>query len=209
MKTKCFCMGICATNCYVVSDDFGKCVVIDPCDLGDKIYSYIKSVGAELCAVLLTHAHYDHIFGLDDLLESARRDGKENIGVYIHEDDRAAMKDPDANVSGSLFGRPYMFSGETTAVGNGDRLVFGKLAFSVLHTPGHTKGSACYICENIVFSGDTMFCSSCGRTDLPGGSYEDMKSSLEKLYNLPETYSVYPGHGEMTAIGDEKAVKLY
>ncbi|MBQ8758200.1 MAG: MBL fold metallo-hydrolase, partial [Clostridia bacterium] len=207
MNIKCFAM---SCNCYIVSDENGKAVVFDPGENGAGIYDYIKREGLELCAVMITHAHFDHIYGLRELVECAKSDGKV-VPVYVHTADAFAMTDSQANLSGPLFGMPYRYTGTLKGTFDGDQINVGNMSFLVISTPGHTNGCACYIChkEQCVFAGDVLFEGSIGRTDFPGGDMGKMKKSLERLMDLYDPYVVYPGHGSSTTIGDERNYNPY
>lgn len=210
MNIKTFCMGVCATNCYIADDGCGNCAVFDPCDMGDSVYRYTKLQNLKICAVIITHAHFDHIFGLTDLINAAKADGLD-IPVYIHELDAAAMSDVSANLSGTLFKSPYSYNGKLKTLKDGDTVTVGKLCFKVMHTPGHTPGSSCFAEEHerVIFTGDTLFDGSCGRTDFDGGSPSDMKNSLSSLAALCENYEIYPGHGQKTELDEQRAHNPY
>lgn len=207
MNIKCFPM---SCNCYVVSDDNGKTAVFDPGERGEEIYAYIKNEGLELCAVFITHAHFDHIYGLSELVEYAKSDGK-GIPVYVHAADAFAISNSEANLSAPLFGMPYKYTGTLNAAFDGQEISVGGMKFLVISTPGHTEGSACYIChsEKCVFAGDVLFEGSIGRTDFPGGDMGKMRKSLERLMDLYDPYVVYSGHGNSTTIGDERNYNPY
>lgn len=192
-------------NCYIVSDGDGNTVLFDPCERGEEIYAYIKEQKLNLSAVIITHAHFDHIYGLDGVVNSAKDDGKE-IPVYIHSADAPAMRSREKNLSSPLFRTPYEYTGILNEVSDGYAVTAGGLTFRVVSTPGHTAGSACYINdeEKIIFAGDVLFEGSIGRTDFPGGDMTKMRASLKKLMELDDLCRVYPGHGGSTTIGDER-----
>lgn len=211
MKIQTFCMGVCATNCYVVSDDEKNCLVVDPCDLGEKIYSYIKGAGLNFSGVLITHAHFDHIYGLSSLMDEAQKDGKIGIPVYVGKDDVPAMTDNNLNLSATLFGCPYTYCEKVTPVFDGEKIRIGTLDFEVMETQGHTKGSVCFVNkdERIMFCGDTLFRFSCGRCDFDGGSAVEMRKSLKKIADLEGNYTAYSGHGEATTLDEEREGNPY
>lgn len=210
MNIKTFCMGVCATNCYIADDGCGSCAVFDPCDMGENIYRYTKSQNLKICAVIITHAHFDHIYGLTDLIKAAKSDGID-IPVYVSECDAAAMSDTSANLSETLFMSPYAYDGQLSLLKDGDTVKVGRLSFEVMRTPGHTPGSSCFIEQNerVIFTGDTLFENSCGRTDFDGGNPSDMKKSLAALAALSGNYEIYPGHGRKTTLDDERANNPY
>jgi len=207
MNIRCFPL---ACNCYVVSDSRNNTVIFDPCERGEEIYEYLKREGLVLGAVIITHAHFDHIYGLSDLVRAAEDDGKK-VPVYIHSADAPAMRSEQKNFSSPLFGTPYKYTGILDELSDGDTVNAGEMEFRVLSTPGHTVGSACYVNdkEKVVFAGDVLFEGSIGRTDFPGGDMEKMKESLTRLMDLSDSYRVYPGHGSSTTIGDERNFNPY
>lgn len=195
-----FVVGAVMTNCYVVSDDQTKdALIIDPGAEAKKIAALIREKELKVRAVLLTHGHFDHILAAGELC------GEFQAKLYCLEEEKELMMDPVMNV-----GRMFHF--ECTAVPDdvfraGDRLEFGSLACTVIPTPGHTRGGVCFYFENegILFSGDTLFFESVGRTDMPTGNAAVLIQSIkEKLFVLPEETKVYPGHGPATTIGYEK-----
>lgn len=190
-------------NCYVVSDDNGNTAVFDPCIRSDKLSHYIKQNNLQLCCVVLTHAHFDHICGLTRLLSES---GSKDIPVYVGADDAEAVADESKNLSAPLFGEPYKYTGILNILADGDAVNVGSLTFKALSCPGHTPGCICLIENNegVIFSGDVLFEGSVGRTDFPGGSMEKMVSSLKKLMEYDNKFLVYSGHGESTTVGDEK-----
>ena len=194
-----------SSNCYIVSDEDGKTVVFDPCERGEELYAYVKELNLELCAVIITHAHFDHIYGLSDFMKCVENDGNK-IPVYIHSADAAAMSDSEKNLSKPLFGTPYTYTGTLRCVFDGDTVNVGKMSFLVISTPGHTEGSACYIChkDRTVFTGDVLFDGSIGRTDFPGGDINKMRASLKRILSIMGDYAVYPGHGGTTTLGQER-----
>lgn len=210
MDIKTISLGVCGANCYIVSDEDKNCFVVDAPDRADVIYEYIKKSGLNLKAVFVTHAHFDHIFALNDLLEMAGNDGLD-IKVYVHEKDESAMRDTEKNLSSNLFYNPFVFEGKSILVSDGEKINVGKFSLEIMHTPGHTSGSMCVICpdEKVIFSGDTIFLESCGRVDFEGGSACDMRQSLKKIVGLPEDYRIYSGHGEYTTILHERQYNPY
>jgi glyoxylase-like metal-dependent hydrolase (beta-lactamase superfamily II) len=200
MKIEYYVVGIVGTNCYfAIHPDTKECLIIDPGDQGEQLAEKIKSEGLSPKAILLTHGHFDHIMGVEALRQEF------SIPVYVHEADQDLLENPDLN-SGSMIGRSVSVTADHM-VKDGEILNLAGFKIQVLHTPGHTPGGVCYYFpeEEIVFSGDTLFCDSVGRTDLPGGSASDLVRSIrEKVFSLPDLTLVYPGHGEPTKIGYEK-----
>lgn len=193
-------LGVCQTNCYFVYEE-GKTevIVFDPADKGDYIYNGLKEKGFSVAAILLTHGHFDHIWGLEKLRELS------GARVYAYEGEREVCESPSLNVSKGA-GRPCAVKADVY-VKDGEEITIAGMTCRLIATPGHTQGSCCYYFENakILLSGDTLFQESVGRTDLPTGSMSTLVRSIrEKLMPLPEDVKVYPGHGESTSIGYEK-----
>jgi glyoxylase-like metal-dependent hydrolase (beta-lactamase superfamily II) len=200
MKIEHYVVGLVGTNCYfAIHQDTKECLVIDPGDQGQMLAEKIKAVGLTPVAILLTHGHFDHIMGVETLRRMF------SIPVYVHEDDADMLHTPEQNC-GDMIGRTVSICADRM-LKDGDTLELAGFEIQVLHTPGHTPGGVCYYFpqEGVVFSGDTLFCGSVGRTDLPGGSMSALVRSVrEKVFSLPDLTLVYPGHGEPTKISTEK-----
>lgn len=199
-------LGPCMTNCYIISSDNKNCIVVDPGDNASRIYNKISALSLNLTAVLLTHGHFDHIFAIAELCDLLNNP---DLPVYIHKDDSIFLSDVNYNLSYSLFGVYYTFSGNIKIINDGDLLCLHGMTFKVMHTPGHTPGSVCYIIENIIFTGDTLFASTIGRTDFPGGDYPTIFNSLKKFKSLSDDYILYPGHNASTTLSREKLYNEY
>lgn len=201
MKVGKFVLGPVATNCYIgINEETKECFIVDPATCPPEFVSYIKNAGLTVKAVLLTHGHFDHIMGLDALLKEF------SVPVYAHEAERDVLESEQLNSSASMLGQPYSFSG-ADYVTNRQELRIAGFEILVIYTPGHTIGGCCYYIEKekALFSGDTLFHGSVGRTDLPTGSMGQLVSSVrDKLFVLPDDTQVYPGHMEETTIGYEK-----
>lgn len=193
-------LGVCQTNCYFVYEE-GKTEVLlfDPADRGEYIYEGLKSKGFTVAAILLTHGHFDHIWGVEKLKELT------GAKVYANEAERELCLDVSMNVSAAA-GRACSLKPDIF-LKDGEEITLAGISFKMIATPGHTEGSCCYYFEEdkILVSGDTLFQESVGRTDLPTGSMSALVRSIrEKLLTLPEQVKVYPGHGDSTTIKYEK-----
>ena len=193
-------LGQVSTNCYLaVNKKTKEAILIDHADEARRIDRKIKELGLKPAAILLTHGHFDHIKAAEEIGDL------HEILIYANEKEEKIMEDSLLNLSAN-FGEPF------TAVpdmlhADGQELLIAGMKIQVLHTPGHTQGSVCYYFpdEKAVFSGDTLFNGSIGRTDFPTGSMSELvRSAKEKLLVLPEEVKVYPGHGEETTIRYEK-----
>ena len=185
-------LGQLETNCYLVADADGNAVVIDPAAAPEQILQTAREHGLHLRAILLTHGHFDHVGGIKGLVEAL------HCPVWMHESELTL---PEYLTDGKLY--------YTDGYSEGDTVTVGKLTFTVLHTPGHTPGSVCLRCGDALFSGDTLFAGSYGRTDFSGGSGVEMCKSLHRLAEISENLTVYPGHGEMTTLDAERRVNPY
>ena len=203
MLVKQLVLGALSTNCYLaVDEDTRDAIVIDPADNFPAIENALKSLEATLRAVVLTHCHFDHI-------GAAEKFADQGVPIICHEKESGSLSSPSINLSGS-FGFPEIVLYPNKTVTEGDKLTFGNTSLTVIHTPGHTVGGMSLYGENVLFSGDTLFCGSIGRTDFPGGSFEVIADSIRnKLYILPDDTIVYSGHGESTTIGREKRENMY
>lgn len=201
MKIKKYVVGMIGTNCYlVINEETKETVMVDPGAYPAKVKNAVKEQELKLKAVLLTHAHFDHIMGLSDVMEDVK------VPVYVEEADLPMMTDGESNLSSAYVRGGYRFE-EAVPVSDGQQLEIAGFRFRVIHTPGHTPGGCCYYMEQegVLFSGDTLFQTSVGRSDFPGGSASALVRSVkEKLLVLPEETHVYPGHMEETTIGYEK-----
>lgn len=198
-------VGMIQTNCYIVNrKDESSCIVIDPGAEAKKIAEYIERKNLKNEAILLTHGHFDHIMGVKELISLV---GGE---VYACEEERELLADPEMNVSSSM-GRSASVTPDHF-LRDGQHFTVAGIEFEVIHTPGHTKGGCCYYQkeEKLLFSGDTVFMESVGRTDFPTGNSRELLQSLrEKILTLPSEVQIYPGHGPDTSVGYEMAYNPY
>ena len=179
-------VGMVQTRCYILSPEGGQeCIVIDPGDEAERIR---RTAGdRKIAAILLTHGHFDHIGAVRDLMAADTR-------LVIHSLDAPMLADPALNAGLGLLGRKITAPDATDTVKEGDELELAGLKVKVLHTPGHTPGSVCYLIEDELFTGDTMFDQGWGRTDLPGGNEHQMFESLRRLIPLAKEHAIHPGH---------------
>ncbi len=191
------------TNCYIVQDEKTKeTMVIDPGGEADTIIQMLNILNANLKYIYLTHCHGDHIAGVKQLKES--KGGK----ILIHREDAEGLYNKDINLREHI-GLTSEYLEADSRLDDKDILHVGELEFSVIHTPGHTKGGSSLYCkeEKLLFSGDTLFKGTWGRTDLPTGNFQDIINSIcNKLLTLPDDTIVYPGHGNSTRIKDEESI---
>ena len=193
------------TNCYIVQDEKSKeTMVIDPAGDVDKIVEMLDILNANLKYIYLTHCHGDHIGGVKELKE--RNGGK----ILAHRNTAENLLDPNISLT-TYIGLEGLVIQVDSRVDDGDLIHLGNLEFRVIHTPGHTSGGSCLYCEEekLLFSGDTLFRGTWGRTDVPTGNFEDVINSItKKLMILPDETIVYPGHGKSTMIREEKPIYL-
>ena len=195
MEIKTINCGLLGTNCYILTEGTDA-VVFDPDGEKDKIYSLLE--GYDLRAVILTHGHFDHIGAVDDICRETGTD------LYINVLDAEMLEDPHKNASFLLPESNIICTTPPKFFDGDNEMYFGDIHLSVLHTPGHTKGSSCFICGDILISGDTLFRSGIGRTDLYGGDTATEYESISKLFRLEKDYTVFPGHGPKTSLRREQ-----
>lgn len=188
------------TNTYILSGNGKTCVLIDPGFEPQVILSKVAQLGLTVEAILLTHGHFDHVGGVHDILKAT------GCKLWIHQQDCSAPYDPMTRYFYPLAG--YSLT-QADFCQDGQEISAAGLTFTVLATPGHTPGSVCYQCQNALFSGDTLFAGSCGRTDLPGGDWNTIRTSLSRLATLEEDLTVYPGHGGATTLSRERKSNPY
>ncbi|MBR1423074.1 MAG: MBL fold metallo-hydrolase [Ruminococcus sp.] len=197
-------LSICDTNSYIVISEQNNAVLIDAPADAEYILEQLELYGAELKKIFLTHGHFDHIGAVADLVE------KTGCEVYIHPLDKPKLTDDSGMLANHFRVRGHKkYTGEVKVFTENDILRLDELEFDVLDTPGHTSGSVCFICGDSMFTGDTLFARSIGRTDMPDGNMVAMKKSLMKIADLDGNLKIYPGHMSQTTLDEEKKYNYY
>ena len=203
MQVKLMQLGMIGTNCYIFWDEESrKCAIVDPGDSGERVADFINGQGLEPVAILLTHSHFDHILGIPGI-----RAAWPTLPVYCHPADVDETR-KTVTLFGSTFPAVSAF-GNITPYVDGDRVEVGGITVEVISTPGHTPGGVTLKAGDILFTGDTLFRSSIGRTDLEGGNFGTLMQSLKKLGGLEQNYRVCPGHEGLSTLDDEKKYNGY
>jgi len=196
-------VGFLEVNCYILVDKgTNLACIIDPGDEAQKIIAEIDFLGVKPIYIINTHSHGDHI-GANTVLTQ-----KYNAKICIHKSEATHLLDPQKNLSASIK-NPIISVPADVFLSDADTLTVGKLIIKVITTPGHTEGGISLICEDLLFSGDTLFCGTVGRTDLPGGNYDVLMDSLKKYLELPENTKILPGHGPACVLAQEKKHNQY
>ncbi|NLX94514.1 MAG: MBL fold metallo-hydrolase [Clostridiales bacterium] len=194
-------------NCYIVIDEkTGSSAVIDPGGYEKRLTTKLSELSIEkLELILLTHGHYDHVLGVYEL--------KQTMGakIAIHKNDALCLEDDKKSLAFHVGDDSQKYIKADISFEDGMSFAVGETLLTVMHTPGHTQGSVCFICEakKVIFSGDTLFKHNVGRTDLPGGSMTELLASMNKLSALKGNYDIYPGHGPKTTLDDERNNNAY
>lgn len=205
LKVEGYPVGYMETNCYLVTDEESSHrFVVDPgCWDGSLKRLLLKVEEGELDYILLTHGHFDHILGVLDVQK--RYGGK----IVIHKNDSDCFVNKERSLMRSMGASGELPPKADILVKDGDKLPFGNGFITVMHTPGHSEGSVCYLIDNLVFSGDTLFYGSIGRTDFDYGSHDDIMKSIRRLAALEGDRKVYPGHGMLTTLERERKNNIY
>ncbi|GFI55166.1 putative protein [Clostridiales bacterium] len=195
------------SNCWLLlEEESGTFAVIDPSPDLEQILQSIRQRNLDpknLQYILLTHGHFDHILSVD-LLRNAT-----GAPVLIHSGDESFLTNSEHNAYSILFHRELTMQPADKLLKDQDAIPFGNTTIHVMHTPGHTQGSVCYLADNILFTGDTLFDQDIGRTDLYGGNMEQLQTSLKAIAALPDNYTVYPGHGSVTTLQKQRDYNFY
>jgi len=199
LKFKRLPLGVYQANCYILWDEeTNKTTVIDPGGDFDELRGFIENNKLDVEYIILTHGHGDHIGALVEAKDYFKAE------VMVHKDDYDMLKNNNKNYSSKL-GYNKVEVEADKKLNDGDVIYLDSILMEIIHTPGHTRGSICIKCDNIVFSGDTLFAGSIGRTDLDGGSFDDIINSIkDRILILPDNTEVYPGHGPSTTVAIEK-----
>ncbi|HAS91260.1 MAG TPA: MBL fold metallo-hydrolase [Clostridiales bacterium] len=192
-------VGIYGANCYIAGSEKTKeAAIIDPGADFNKIDKKLNELGLIPKIIILTHYHGDHIGAVKEFTD------KYNLKIYIHKEDAEALNNSNMNLTKTMFGKGVSIKADVE-LKDGDEIDLGELKFKIIHTPGHTKGGICIKVGNIMMTGDTLFNSSIGRTDLPGGSFEEIITSIkEKIFKYDDDTLIYPGHMSPSTIKREK-----
>ena len=205
LKVNHYVVGVLSTNCYVaINDETKECIIIDPGASAKALAQRIRQEELTPVAIFLTHGHCDHAGAAEKLAKEL------DVKIYAHKEEKDTLEDPNKNLS-ALMGQKESYPADVY-LQDEQELDLAGFHIRVLHTPGHTTGACCYYLsyENVLFSGDTLFAQSVGRTDFPGGSMSQIVRSIrEKLMVLPERTTVYPGHNDVTSIEHERMYNPY
>lgn len=195
-------VGMLQTNCYILSAGDNTAVIVDPGDEAQRIIRFAESHDLAVKAIWLTHGHFDHIEAALPLKEAF------SCPIIACKCEQVLLSDPMLNLSGHFTDHRVSITADV-CYDDGDTFMFGGETVRVLHTPGHTSGSCCYLVNDMLFSGDTLFQSSIGRTDFPTGDIRAIQMSLGRLASLDDNITVYPGHGPITDLYTEKQQNPY
>ncbi len=197
-------VGELSTNCYIIKTDNNNAIIIDAGANAKGIMDFIDKNNLTVKALVLTHGHFDHIGAVSEIKD------KTGAKVYIHESDAELLDDADNSMAIHLIDmKNYIITKPDVLLKDGDTIEVDEVKLTVIHTPGHTKGSCVFITGEVMFAGDTLFCGGIGRTDLYGGNMQTMKASLKKLALINDDFTVLSGHGDQTTLSYEKRTNPY
>lgn len=192
------------TNCYfLIGNNSDECAVVDPGAEAGRIIQKLEEKKLKCTHILLTHAHFDHIMALETVREAT------GAPVFVHEADSEFLTDNDLNCMSVFSSEKIKMNPAENLLKDGDVLEIAGERVRVMHTPGHTPGSVCFLCGSDIVSGDTLFRGSIGRYDLPGGDFMTLLSSLKAISELDGDRRIYPGHGPSTTLTREREANLY
>lgn len=204
MKIAIFSLGVMQTNCYfLISESSNECIIVDPGAEFDKIKEKLEKRNLTPKKVIITHGHFDHIMALSEIRANY------DVEVLIHELDNELITDPDKSLMKFYVNNDKGEAPADRLLHDGDTIIFDNTEIRVMHTPGHTPGSCCFIFGKTMICGDTIFRGNIGRYDFLGGDYESMMKSVEKIKNLPGDYKILPGHGTSTRLDYERENNIY
>ena len=205
MKVMHIMLPVCAMNCYLaINEKTNESIIIDPGSAPERIKAGVEQSGTTPVAILLTHGHFDHAGAAADIAKTY------NIQVYAFEGERETLESPEINLS-IMMGAPEVYNADVF-LKDEQEIDLAGLSVKCLYTPGHTPSGCCFYFpnEDIVFTGDTLFCGSVGRTDFPGGSMSQLVGGIKsKLMVLPDDTICYPGHESATTIGEERKYNMF
>ncbi|MEG2295779.1 MAG: MBL fold metallo-hydrolase [Oscillospiraceae bacterium] len=203
MRVETMPLGMLGTNCYIVVNDQKNAVIIDPGAKPEKVIAKMDELGAVPKYILLTHGHFDHVGAVIALREHyGIQAGIGQLDSELTQDTTLVQTTLSIALAGEVFTSDIQFK-------DGDTITIDELTFRMIHTPGHTKGGMCIVCNDFIFTGDTLFKGTCGRTDLYGGDYKEILKSLQKLAQLAGDYKICPGHEEWSTLEYEKETNPY
>ena len=206
MKVMQMLLPVCAMNCYLaINEETNESIIIDPGSSPNRIKAGVEKSGTTPVAILLTHGHFDHAGAAEEIA------AEYGVKIYAYEGERETLENPSINLSGNMIFQPVSYHADVF-LKDEQEIDLAGLHFKCLATPGHTPGGCCFYFpnEDIIFTGDTLFCGSVGRTDFPGGSMSQLVNSIrEKLFVLPDDTVCYPGHESATSIQYEKENNMF